>query len=147
VLKAHPDAASQMIHNGDYTLRLLFCRNSALQVPSGEDVARLLDFFPEALVKVNHSGQTPLHLVWQRGASEPFIRRLLDSGSSPVSCLCIGIVLNHDIDRNEQRLPYDWAVSEERESNLVDLIATSTSDAVCALLECVLSTRGDCRKF
>jgi ankyrin repeat protein len=91
-----------------------------------------LEGYPEATRKSNNDGQTPLHYAcFNVYFTLKELCCLVDR--FPVACLFSSIF---------HCIPYDWVVSSRREAlekkAVLDYIWNATTDAVCAMIECVL---------
>jgi hypothetical protein len=123
---------------------------------------------PSSLHIANNSGKTALHLAFDGHVWMPLETLRLMVKCSASSCLILDtfLVVNEDANDGagameyQRLLPYDRAISEHREASrraldagfgrpmhqyamLVDLLAEATIDALCALMECALSTRAN----
>jgi hypothetical protein len=109
--------------------------HGACQEGYPEDIIQLMiAVYPKALQIVNNFGGTALNYACRSNVPVATLRVMIDR--APAACL---FLQERDIDINF--LPYDCAVEQEREANVVELLSNATKDAVCAFMECALSSR------
>jgi ankyrin repeat protein len=100
-----------------------------------EDIIQLMiTVYPKALEIVDRLGRTALHRACQSNVPVATLRGMIVR--APATCLFLG-----EGDEDLNFLPYDLAVQEEREASVLELLTNATKDALCAMMECALSSR------
>jgi hypothetical protein len=104
-----------------------------------EDIIQLMiAVYPKALQIVNKFGVTALNFACQGNVPVATLRVMIVH--EPAACLVLQAVSFGD-DGEYHFLPHDCAVYKEREAHVVELLLNGTKDAICAMMECALSSR------
>jgi ankyrin repeat protein len=123
--------ALKMLDNEGFPPLHVACQNGY----SKEMIKLMIERYPKALRIVESFGGTALHKACFYDAPAEILPIMIDRG--PTACL----VLATDDESDEEDLPYDCAVTKERDATIVEMLLSATKDAVCAMLECALSPR------
>jgi ankyrin repeat protein len=133
LVNAFPRAAIIANDNGDTPLHLA-CNGGA----SDRVIRLLLERGPRAVEMLDNQGATVLHCACFEGASITSILLLLNQWHF-ASILLASVWSRGNHESRTKMLPHDCAV--DRDGAEVDVIAQSTKDTACALIEYSLSAR------
>jgi hypothetical protein len=97
----------------------------------------MIAVYPKALEIVDKDGGTALHGACQSNVPVATLRVMIVR--APATCLFLEEVSIDD--EEDHYLPYDWATYMERDATVLELLLNATKDALCAMMECALSSR------